>query len=157
MIRKQDDSRGRWKRVLPPALAGVVFTVGVAIAMTTTDQAMFCGNCHSMAEAALTHKQSVHAELACNDCHAPHNLIAKMPFKAKEGTRDILATAMSNIPDLIHPGEETKEVTQANCQRCHGATTSTVIMQSKKFCTDCHRHVPHTPKIPISKRSAADA
>ncbi len=158
MTRKQDDSGGRgWTRALPPALAGVVLTVGAAIAMTATDQAMFCGSCHSMAEAALTHKRSVHAELACNECHAPHNLAAKLPFKAQEGARDILATATSSIPDLIHPGEDTKEVTQENCQRCHGATTSTVTMQSKKFCTDCHRHVPHSPKIPVSKRSAADA
>lgn len=110
-----------------------------------------------MAEAALTHKTSVHAELACNECHAPHNLAAKIPFKTKEGTRDVLATATKSIPDLIHPGEETKDVTQANCQRCHSATTSTVIMQSKEFCTDCHRHVPHSPKIPVAKRSAADA
>jgi cytochrome c nitrite reductase small subunit len=67
-----------------------------------------------MSEAALTHKRSVHAELACNECHAPHNLIAKIPFKTKEGTRDILATVTKSIPDLIHPGEETKEVTQEN-------------------------------------------
>lgn len=158
MTRKMDDPGGRgWRLLLPPVLAGIVLTVGAAVAMTTTDQAMFCGSCHSMAEAALTHKRSVHAELACNDCHAPHNLAAKVPFKTKEGVRDILATATSNVPDLIHPGDDTKAVTQANCRRCHSATTSTVIMQSKKFCTDCHRHVPHTPKIPVAKRSAADA
>lgn len=158
MTPKQDAPRGRgWRFFLPPAIAGIVVTVGAALAMTATDQAMFCGSCHSMAEAALTHKQSVHAELACNECHAPHNLVAKIPFKTKEGARDILATATSTIPDLIHPGGETREVTQANCQRCHSSTTSTVVMQSKQFCTDCHRHVPHTPKIPVAKRSAADA
>jgi cytochrome c nitrite reductase small subunit len=158
MILKKNDSGGRgWRYALPPAIAGIVVTVGVAVAMTTTDQASFCGSCHSMAEAALTHKNSVHAELACNDCHAPHNLAAKVPFKTKEGVRDILATATSRVPDLIHPGEDTLGVTQANCVRCHSATTSTVNMQSKKFCTDCHRNVPHTPKIPVAKRSAADA
>ena len=158
MTRKKDASSGRgWRFALPPAIAGIVVTVGAALAMTATDQASFCGSCHSMAEAAFTHKTSVHAELACNECHAPHNLVAKIPFKTKEGARDILATVTKTIPDLIHPGEETKEVTQENCQRCHGATTSTVVMQSKKFCTDCHRHVPHSPKIPVAKRSAADA
>ena len=111
MTPKKDAPRGRgWRYALPPAIAGIVVTVGVALAMTTTDQAMFCGSCHSMAEAALAHKRSVHAELACNECHAPHNLIAKIPFKTKEGTRDIVATVTSSIPDLIHPGEETKEV-----------------------------------------------
>jgi cytochrome c nitrite reductase small subunit len=135
----------------------MVLLVGAALAMHGTDQAPFCGACHSMAEAALTHKRSVHAELACNECHAPHNLVAKLPFKSKEGLRDIWATATSSVPDLIHPGGDTRRVTQENCQRCHGATTSTVIMQSKEFCTDCHRHVPHSPKIPVAKRSAADA
>ncbi|NCC04496.1 MAG: 7-cyano-7-deazaguanine reductase [Proteobacteria bacterium] len=158
MLLEQKEPGGiKWSRVLPPAIVGVLITIGAAVAMNTTDQAMFCGSCHSMSEAALTHKRSVHAELACNECHAPHNLVAKIPFKAKEGTRDILATVTSNIPDLIHPGDDTKAVTQDNCQRCHSATTSTVVMQSKKFCTDCHRHVPHTPKIPVAKRSAADA
>ena len=156
-LKKDAPDRRGWRFALPPAIAGIVLTVGAALAMTATDQAMFCGSCHSMAEAALTHKRSVHAELACNECHAPHNLVSKIPFKTKEGTRDILATVTSSIPDLIHPGEDTKEVTQANCQRCHSSTTSTVVMQSKEFCTDCHRHVPHTPKIPVAKRSAADA
>lgn len=153
---KKDNGRG-WRYVLPPVLAGVALTVGVAMAMTATDQARFCGACHSMSEAALTHKRSVHAEFACNECHAPHNLVVKIPFKARIGTHDILTTVTSSVPDLIHPGGETKDVTQANCLRCHQATTSTVNMQSKKFCTDCHRHVPHTPKIPVAKRSAADA
>lgn len=158
MARKKKNSGGPgWRYILPPTLAGVALTVGVAVAMTATDQARFCGGCHSMSEAALTHKHSVHAELACNECHAPHNLAAKIPFKAKAGTHDILATITSNVPDLIHPNGDTKEVTQANCVRCHQATISTVNMQVKEYCTDCHRHVPHTPKIPVAKRSAADA
>ncbi|MEJ5242393.1 MAG: NapC/NirT family cytochrome c [Desulfomicrobiaceae bacterium] len=146
----------RWSFLLSAALLGVAFTVGVALAMTATDQALFCGSCHAMAEAALTHKRSVHAKLACNECHAPHALTAKVPFKIQEGTRDIFATVSRRIPDLIHPGPETKAVTQTNCLRCHGETVGTVNMVVKPYCTDCHRHVPHTPKIPLSQRSAAD-
>ncbi len=66
--------------------------------MTATDQALFCGSCHSMSEAALTHKRSPHAKFACNECHAPHNLAAKLPFKAKEGARDIYSTTLGTIP-----------------------------------------------------------
>lgn len=158
MIFKKEDPGGRrWLYALLPAIGGVVLTVGVALAMHTTDQAVFCGSCHSMAEAALTHKKSVHAKLACNECHAPYNIVVKIPFKTKEGMRDIYVTATSTIPDLIHPGGETRDVTQANCLRCHAETTSTVVMQSKQYCTDCHRHVPHMPKIPVAERSAADA
>ncbi len=157
-MRKTDKPPKRgWRSVLLSFLAGMIVITGVAVATTVTDQAMFCGSCHSMDEAALTHRRSVHAELACNECHAPHNLLAKFPFKAREGTRDIIATVSKSVPDLIHAGDETLQVIQNNCQRCHQATVSTVNMMSKAYCTDCHRHVPHTPKIPVAKRSAADA
>jgi len=157
LFKKGDPGGPGWLYALLPALGGVVLTVGVALAMHTTDQASFCGSCHSMSEAALTHQRSVHAKLACNECHAPYNLVAKVPFKTKEGMRDMYVTATSTIPDLIHPGGETKDVTQANCLRCHAETTSTVVMTSKPYCTDCHRSVPHMPKIPVAERSAADA
>jgi cytochrome c nitrite reductase small subunit len=146
-----------WGLLALAFVAGAASIIGSAVAMNTTDQAGFCGSCHSMTEAALTHKQSVHAKFACNECHAPHNLVTKIPFKAKEGTRDFFVTTTKTIPDLIHPGEETREVVQTNCLRCHEAGIQTVNMTSKTHCTDCHRHVPHTPKLPISKRSAADA
>lgn len=136
--------------------AGAAGIIGTALAMNVTDQAGFCGSCHSMSEAALTHKQSVHAKLTCNECHAPDNIAAKIPFKTKEGIRDIFSTVTSTIPEMIHPGEETLGVVQANCQRCHEAGIQTVNMTSKAHCTDCHRHVPHTPKLPIAERSAAD-
>ena len=153
---KKARKRSWWLALLAFA-AGAASIIGTALAMTTTDQAGFCGSCHSMSEAALTHKQSVHAKLACNECHAPHNLVEKIPFKTKEGARDIFATATNTIPDLIHPGEETREVVQVNCRRCHDAGIRNVNMTAKTHCTDCHRHVPHTPKLPIAKRSAADA
>lgn len=158
MVFKKDAKTGRgWRFALPAMVVGALLTVTFGVGMTTTDSAAFCGSCHAMAEAALTHKSSVHAQLSCNDCHAPHNMVARIPFKAKEGARDVWATVSGSIPDLIHPGGETKAITQANCLRCHGSTTSSVIMKSKQYCTDCHRHVPHSPKIPVAKRSAADA
>ncbi len=143
--------------VLLPFAAGIAIVVAASGAMSVTDSAGFCGSCHSMAEAALTHSRSVHAKLACNECHAPHSLVPKIPFKAKEGTRDVFKTVTRNVPDLIHPGDDTMTAVQNNCLRCHGAVIQEVNMLSKSHCTDCHRHVPHSPKIPVSKRSAADA
>jgi cytochrome c nitrite reductase small subunit len=143
--------------VILALIVGAGVTIGSSLAMTATDQAGFCGRCHSMSEAALTHSKSLHAKLACNECHTPYNLPAKIPFKTKEGLRDVIATVSSSIPDLIHAGAETREVVQANCLRCHGAVIESVNMTVKEHCTDCHRHVPHTPKISVAKRSAADA
>ncbi|GAB6094883.1 NapC/NirT family cytochrome c [Desulfatiferula olefinivorans] len=149
--------RGRWTFVLIPFAAGIAVTLAASFAMHTTDSAAFCGSCHSMAEAALTHSTSVHAQFACNECHAPHNLIPKIPFKTKEGARDVYKTVTYNVPDLIHPNETTLTVIQNNCLRCHGSVIKEVNMLSKDRCTDCHRHVPHSPKTPVAKRSAADA
>ncbi len=145
-----------WLLILLPFAAGAVITLCSARAMTATDQAAFCGGCHSMAEAALSHSKSVHSKQACNECHAPHDIIRKIPFKTKEGARDMFVTATKQVPDYIHPGKNTMEVVQENCLRCHSTVVKEVNMQSKAHCTDCHRHVPHSPKIPIAKRSAAD-
>lgn len=146
-----------WTFLLLPFIAGIVVVLATSVAMHATDTAGFCGSCHSMDEAALTHSTSVHAQFACNECHAPHNLILKIPFKTKEGARDVFQTVTKNVPDLIHPNEDTQTVIQNNCLRCHGSVISGVDMLSKDRCTDCHRHVPHSPKIPVAKRSAADA
>lgn len=154
-----DDGRSgrRWRAALLAGLAGVALTFGAGIAMVSTDKAGFCGSCHAMSEAVLTHSQSVHAKLSCNECHAPHNLMSKLPFKAVAGTKDIYANTLGTIPDLIHPEGNTLEVVQTNCVRCHSETVKSVNMGSKDNCMSCHRHVPHTPKKPISTRKAADA
>lgn len=157
MVLQIKPENGIWLIVILALIVGAGATLGSSLAMTATDQAGFCGGCHSMSEAALTHAKSLHAGLACNECHAPYSLPAKIPFKTKEGLRDVYATVSSSIPDLIHAGAETREVVQANCLRCHGAVIASVNMTVKAHCTDCHRHVPHTPKISVAKRSAADA
>lgn len=146
-----------WRVAVLAGLAGVALTFGAGLAMVSTDRAGFCGSCHAMSEAVLTHAQSVHAELSCNECHAPSNLMAKLPFKAAAGAKDVYANTLGSIPDLIHPQGNTLEVVQANCVRCHTATVMNVNMTSKDTCMSCHRHVPHTPKKPISTRKAADA
>ena len=97
-----------------------------------------------------------HAKLACNDCHAPQNLAAKIPFKAVAGAQDILATATKRIPDVIHAEKRHKDVIQANCVRCHTATIEKVAMDSKPYCVECHRAVPHKSRTPISSRKVAD-
>jgi cytochrome c nitrite reductase small subunit len=136
-----------------------VALVGLAVAvfaMKTTDRRIFCGSCHVMNEAAWTHKTSSHANLACNECHAPANLAAKLPFKAVAGTRDILVNTFGS-PDAIHTNQKTRDVVNANCRSCHAITNMNVAsMEAKPYCTDCHRNVHHLRTQPISKRKVAD-
>lgn len=134
---------------------GVILLAGAAGAMHMTDQRPFCASCHIMQEAALTHKISTHANVACNECHAPTGLVAKIPFKAAEGTRDFLGNMAGNdVP--IPVSLRTKDVVNANCKRCHAMTNMNVAsMEAKPYCVDCHRSNAHMRQKPISTRTVA--
>ena len=148
---------GPWLKVFLGGLAvGIVLLAGSAIAMRTTDSRPFCGSCHVMQEAALTHKLSTHANLACNECHAPASLGAKVPFKAAEGMRDFMSNMQGkDVP--LQVAARTKDVVNANCKSCHAVTNMDVAsMEAKKYCVDCHRSVAHMRQKPISTRTVAN-
>lgn len=151
-----DPGAKRWMYASLALAALLVAGVAGSYAMQSTDQAAFCAGCHSMSEQAWTFQNSQHAKLACNDCHAPNNLAAKIPFKAAAGASDAWSTVTKNIPDVIHANKLHKDVIQANCLRCHSPTVQAVAMDSKPYCVDCHRSVPHKSRAPISTRKVAD-
>lgn len=136
-------------------LAGAGIYAGAAFSMKATDQVQFCGSCHMMHEAVRTHQISLHAKLACNECHAPQKPVRKMVFKTWVGTKDFYQNTLGEVFDVIHAGESTKKVVNENCSNCHTMTTINVA-DVKQYCTDCHRSVPHMSKLPISKRRVAD-
>jgi cytochrome c nitrite reductase small subunit len=123
--------------------------------MAATDQRPFCSGCHLMQEAALTHKAGTHADVACNDCHVPPNLLAKLPYKAGEGLRDV----MSNLSgkDISYPTSTQMRATiNNNCKSCHAPTNTRVaVMDSKAYCVDCHRNLAHMRYKPVSTRMVA--
>ncbi len=141
-------------------LVGIVIGVGLlaaaAIAMQYTDQRPFCASCHVMNTAAVTHKMSTHANISCNSCHAPTNLLEKIPFKAAAGLKDFVSNLQGNdVP--LNVGLSTKDVVNENCKSCHAMTNSGVAsMEAKPYCVDCHRSVVHMHQKPISKRMVAD-
>lgn len=138
-------------------ILGSVITVGAGVGMQISDKRPFCASCHIMNEAAVTHKVSAHAELSCNECHAPHNLAEKLPFKAMAGTKDLFLNTFGKIEMPIEAGESTRQVVNANCKTCHHMTNTTVAsMNAKENCTDCHRNVQHMRMKPVSTRSVGD-
>ena len=155
-MQKDTRSKQKWTVAILAFVAGMVAVVGIGLAVKGTDKAAFCASCHAMSEAAWTHKQSVHAQFDCNECHTPHFIPAKLPYKAQIGMNDIFVNTFGTVPDLIHTTGRMKDVIQDNCRRCHVGTTMTVAMDSKPYCTDCHRSVPHNKKLPIDRRKAAD-
>ncbi len=152
----QPPRRGKWSVALTAFVVGIAATVGVSLAMKGTDQSMFCASCHVMSEAAWTHKNSVHADLACNECHLPSPLAPRLPYKAQVGLNDFYVNTFRDVADVIHATPDMKNVIQENCRRCHYSTTMTVAMNVKTYCTDCHRSVPHQSKLPIDRRMAGD-
>ncbi|MFP4084003.1 MAG: cytochrome c3 family protein [Desulfonatronovibrio sp.] len=143
--------------VLIILLVGIALSAGFGFSMKKTNEAEFCGSCHVMYEAVRTHKKSVHAELACNDCHIPDTPVSKYTFKAYAGMKDMYKNTFAEIHDVIHATDSTQSVVNDNCLRCHTMTTLNVeVMTVKENCTDCHRQVPHLSKLPIAERRVAD-
>lgn len=145
------------KVVLGGVVVGVLLLAVLAWGMKVTDSRPFCSSCHFMQPEAVTHKMSTHSNLACNECHAPSTLLSKLPFKAKEGTRDAFVTMLGSEPVPLIAGEHTRDVVNANCKACHAMTNINVAsMDAKPYCTDCHRGLKHMPRSPISTRMVAD-
>lgn len=142
-----------WKWLAGGIVAGVVLSAVFAWGINYTDQRQFCASCHLMQEAAVTQKMSMHANLTCNECHAPHAILAKLPFKAKAGAEDIIGNIMGK--DLPIPASKTqRDVVNQNCIACHAPVNKTVAsMAVKPYCTDCHRGVAHLRLNPISQRT----
>ena len=144
-----------WLKIfLGGALSGVIL-LGVAIgAMLQTDRRPFCASCHIMQEAAVTHKGGTHADLACNDCHAPHRLMSKLPFKLRAGLADFSANLAGK--DVSPPSMGTRGMVNENCIACHARTNVNVAsMNAKPYCVDCHRNIAHMRQKPIAERTVA--
>jgi cytochrome c nitrite reductase small subunit len=151
---------GRGKvAILVLLLVGAGLYAGMAFSMKATDQPEFCGSCHVMYEAVRTHQMSAHAELACNECHAPDETVPKMFFKARAGAKDFYQNTLGDVFDVIHASDKTREVVNQSCLNCHSMTILNVaddVTEAKQYCTDCHRSVPHMSKLSISERRVAD-
>lgn len=128
---------------------GIVFATAGADALHYTDSAEFCSTCHPMDTAYSSFSDSVHADLSCNQCHAPtDSIVSKYMFKAKAGAHDVYMNTFKadDIPDVIHAKQDTTEVVQENCKSCHQNTIKKVSHDVKENCIDCHRQVPHGKK-----------
>ncbi len=148
---------GPWlKLVLVGIVIGVSTVATAAVMMRYTDNRPFCSSCHVMNRAAVTHKMSTHANVSCNSCHAPTNLLEKLPYKAAMAFKDVISNIQGkDVP--VHVSLSTMDVVNENCKSCHAMTNINVAsMEAKNYCIDCHRSVAHMRQKPISKRMIAD-
>ncbi len=107
-----------------------------------------CANCHVMQDYYSAWMKSGHRSAAkCNDCHAPHNLIAKYAIKATNGFFHSLAFTSGRFPDNIHIKGYNERVTEGACRTCHAEITSAITgihNQQDISCIRCHFDVGHS-------------
>jgi cytochrome c nitrite reductase small subunit len=118
-----------------------------------------CINCHIMQEHfdGWQHA-SHHAHAVCNDCHVPHDSVARKYFvKAEHGYRHSKGFTFNDFHEPIQITPGSRAVVVENCVRCHasiggdltahgidaatGGTPGPVVAD----CLHCHGRVGHGP------------
>lgn len=125
---------------------GIVLSVVTVKGLAYTDSAEFCSSCHIMTQVHESFSNSTHAELACSDCHLPHDTIVnKMTNKAKSGIGHVYYNTLGadKIPKVLHETENSSEIINQNCIDCHQSTLDNVSHDAKDSCSSCHEAVPH--------------
>ena len=123
------------------------------------DDPSACVNCHIMSPYYATWFHSSHSRNAtCNDCHVPHeNIARKYFFKGTDGMKHVAMWVSRSESQAPRAGEESSEVIMNNCIRCHESLNTTLVSTGQKtymmtevgngkVCWDCHRQVPHGGK-----------
>lgn len=103
-----------------------------------------CANCHVMEQHfEAWRKSSHHAVAVCNDCHAPPSGLAKYWVKARNGFHHSYAFTSGDFHEPIRITQKNREVTEAQCRRCHGSLVATMGHASDISCIRCHESVGH--------------
>lgn len=125
---------------------GIILSVVTAKTLAYTDSPEFCSSCHIMTNVYESFSESNHAELACADCHLPHDsVVNKYVNKAKSGIGHVYYNTLGadKIPKVLHETENSTEIIKENCIGCHQNTIENVSHDAKENCTSCHESVPH--------------
>ncbi len=140
--------------ILPGLTAAVVglvvglgtytFLYGQAYAYLLDDPSA-CVNCHIMRDPYDLWLVASHRTVPCNGCHVPASPLGKYPAKLRSGWRHAYAFTWEDV-QVLRVQPSTREVLQANCERCHAAVVAEIMPRGSarvKFCFDCHRGVAH--------------
>ncbi len=103
-----------------------------------------CANCHVMDEHYNAwRKSSHHAVAVCNDCHAPPSGPSKYWVKAVNGYNHSRAFTTGHFVEPIRITSRNREVTEAQCRRCHLDLVATMGHVADLSCIRCHDSVGH--------------
>jgi len=143
--------------LLVSGLMGVLFGVGgytfhyARGASYLSDDPRACVNCHIMRDVYDGWQKGPHHAVAvCNDCHAPHTLLAKVLVKAENGFRHSQKFTFQSFHEPIRIRPKNARVLQDNCLRCHGEFLIAIaphgtVPGDDVNCVRCHAGVGHGP------------
>lgn len=141
-----------------PLIVGIIsglIVLGVGMYATNFtvylgDDPTACNNCHVMDAVYEGWYHASHQQWAtCTECHTPHDVVPKYLYKAKSGMNHVTMFSLNLIPEPLRAKQETDEIIQKNCIRCHSETVSEVAdgqMDSERYCFECHRSIAHGPR-----------
>lgn len=111
-----------------------------------------CANCHVMqGQYDGWIKSSHRAVAACNDCHAPHDLLPKFAIKGLNGFRHSLAFTLGGFHEPIAITSLNRSVTENACRHCHEDVATAMLAldaghggaRGEVSCIRCHGSVGH--------------
>jgi cytochrome c nitrite reductase small subunit len=103
-----------------------------------------CANCHVMRDHFNAwQKSSHHAVATCNDCHAPPGGLPKYWVKAVNGYHHSYAFTTGNFHEPITITQRNRDVTEAQCRRCHADMVAAMGPAGDVSCIRCHDSVGH--------------
>ena len=135
-------------------LSIIAFRVSNA-ASYLSDAPETCINCHVMNSFYAGWAHGSHGTVAvCNDCHVPHeNVARKIFFKGMDGSRHSFYFTFRLEPQVMRMNPGAVPVIYKNCVRCHERQvmlTSMASSGSDRLCWDCHRETPHGRALSLS-------
>ncbi|MEI8131438.1 MAG: NapC/NirT family cytochrome c [Leptolinea sp.] len=144
-------SKATFLRLLPYALGGLavlLIVIGSSAAWEYTNQSSFCGlTCHTMPPQYVTHQNSAHARVTCEDCHLGRvGLLEAIPRKAQysynTGTAMLFGTY--EYPIRAKNMRPSRDV----CETCHlpELFSTDSLVEIKKFANDAE-NTPSTTTL----------
>jgi cytochrome c nitrite reductase small subunit len=111
-----------------------------------------CVNCHVMRDPYDGwQKASHHAVATCNDCHVPHQILAKYLVKAENGFWHSKGFTFQDFPEPIRLRPISLKILNANCVDCHRDLVDEILGHGSPGsetteCVRCHASVGHGPQ-----------
>lgn len=145
---------------LRATLVVVAITVGIALgigaytfvyakgAAYLTNDPRACVNCHIMREQYDGWIAGSHRSVAaCNDCHAPHDVVGKYWTKARNGFWHSFYFTTGWFPEPIQITPRNRAVTEGACRHCHAEIVQAIDAAPPRdaalSCLGCHASVGH--------------